>query len=175
MQSLIAARRRTAPAAGLPGAWEGIRTPDLRITSALLYRLSYPGDATDQATRDDARDSLPGDARKAHEQGLEHERFVGVADELDGRLFDCRDRGGQLAQAEVASGRATGHGAGARHQAVAVGGRQRRQPGTELVGPPPPLLALVAILDSPSARDSARAHLLRRAGHGLELETMAFA
>src|SRR3984957_17652072 len=25
------------------GAWEEIRTPDLRITSALLYRLSYPG------------------------------------------------------------------------------------------------------------------------------------
>ena len=26
-----------------PGAWEEIRTPDLRITNALLYRLSYPG------------------------------------------------------------------------------------------------------------------------------------
>jgi hypothetical protein len=25
------------------GAWEENRTPDLRITSALLYRLSYPG------------------------------------------------------------------------------------------------------------------------------------
>jgi hypothetical protein len=25
------------------GAWEEIRTPDLRITNALLYRLSYPG------------------------------------------------------------------------------------------------------------------------------------
>ena len=25
------------------GAQEGNRTPDLRITSALLYRLSYPG------------------------------------------------------------------------------------------------------------------------------------
>gem|GEM_PF-1746686 len=25
------------------GAREGNRTPDLRITSALLYRLSYPG------------------------------------------------------------------------------------------------------------------------------------
>gem|GEM_PF-3723869 len=24
-------------------AWEGIRTLDLRITNALLYRLSYPG------------------------------------------------------------------------------------------------------------------------------------
>src|SRR5665213_4274326 len=24
-------------------AWEEIRTPDLRITNALLYRLSYPG------------------------------------------------------------------------------------------------------------------------------------
>jgi hypothetical protein len=28
---------------GKLGAWEEIRTPDLRITSALLYRLSYPG------------------------------------------------------------------------------------------------------------------------------------
>ena len=27
----------------LTGAWEEIRTPDLRITNALLYRLSYPG------------------------------------------------------------------------------------------------------------------------------------
>jgi hypothetical protein len=27
----------------LARAWEGTRTPDLRITSALLYRLSYPG------------------------------------------------------------------------------------------------------------------------------------
>jgi hypothetical protein len=27
----------------LNGAWEEIRTPDLRITNALLYRLSYPG------------------------------------------------------------------------------------------------------------------------------------
>ena len=27
----------------LDGAWEEIRTPDLRITNALLYRLSYPG------------------------------------------------------------------------------------------------------------------------------------
>ena len=32
------------------GAWEGTRTPDLRITNALLYQLSYPGDATDQTT-----------------------------------------------------------------------------------------------------------------------------
>ena len=32
------------------GAWEGTRTPDLRITNALLYQLSYPGDATDQPT-----------------------------------------------------------------------------------------------------------------------------
>src|SRR5579862_4576847 len=30
-------------AENLGRAWEGIRTPDLRITSALLYRLSYPG------------------------------------------------------------------------------------------------------------------------------------
>jgi hypothetical protein len=29
-------------------AWEGTRTPDLRITNALLYQLSYPGDVTDQ-------------------------------------------------------------------------------------------------------------------------------
>ena len=28
----------------LCGAQEENRTPDLRITSALLYRLSYPGD-----------------------------------------------------------------------------------------------------------------------------------
>jgi hypothetical protein len=27
----------------MTGAWEEIRTPDLRITNALLYRLSYPG------------------------------------------------------------------------------------------------------------------------------------
>ena len=32
------------------GAWEEIRTPDLRITNALLYRLSYPG-ATREFTR----------------------------------------------------------------------------------------------------------------------------
>jgi hypothetical protein len=32
------------------GAWEEIRTPDLRITNALLYRLSYPG-ATRKTTR----------------------------------------------------------------------------------------------------------------------------
>ena len=28
---------------GMPGAAEGIRTPDPRITNALLYQLSYRG------------------------------------------------------------------------------------------------------------------------------------
>ncbi len=36
------ARFRTNSPKG-SGAWEGIRTLDLRITNALLYRLSYPG------------------------------------------------------------------------------------------------------------------------------------
>ena len=31
---------------GADGAQEGNRTPDLRITSALLYRLSYPGNGS---------------------------------------------------------------------------------------------------------------------------------
>ena len=31
-----------------PGAAEGIRTPDPRITNALLYQLSYRGAGTDQ-------------------------------------------------------------------------------------------------------------------------------
>ena len=36
---------RVLPAdTGHAGAWEENRTPDLRITSALLYRLSYPGE-----------------------------------------------------------------------------------------------------------------------------------
>ena len=36
-------RLRLRPPDGRRGAWEENRTPDLRITSALLYRLSYPG------------------------------------------------------------------------------------------------------------------------------------
>jgi hypothetical protein len=31
------------------GAWEGTRTPDLRITNALLYQLSYPGNPWSEA------------------------------------------------------------------------------------------------------------------------------
>ncbi len=38
--AILCARWTTRPA---NGAWEEIRTPDLRITNALLYRLSYPG------------------------------------------------------------------------------------------------------------------------------------
>ena len=36
-------QRRRGATPATTGAWEGIRTPDLRITNALLYRLSYPG------------------------------------------------------------------------------------------------------------------------------------
>jgi hypothetical protein len=41
-------------------AWEENRTPDLRITSALLYRLSYPGLA-----RTDTRDAPSGPERQS--------------------------------------------------------------------------------------------------------------
>ena len=41
VEARASGRRR--PLINVRGAWEEIRTPDLRITNALLYRLSYPG------------------------------------------------------------------------------------------------------------------------------------
>ena len=69
------ARRTSRPSrARRPrGAWEEIRTPDLRITNALLYRLSYPG----------ATNSYPIPRRRSQpsereHQVRQHERLVDV-------------------------------------------------------------------------------------------------
>src|SRR5579863_1488985 len=50
-------------------AWEGTRTPDLRITSALLYRLSYPGDRR-QAS---GTVGSPRDSGQPNHERLEHQ------------------------------------------------------------------------------------------------------
>ena len=44
--SAVPPNDRNLPGQGC-GAGEGIRTPDLLITSELLYRLSYPGKGID--------------------------------------------------------------------------------------------------------------------------------
>ena len=48
--AVVSPRRGVRPRRVENGAWEGNRTPDLRITNALLCRLSYPG-ARKQTTR----------------------------------------------------------------------------------------------------------------------------
>ena len=78
----------------LYGAWEENRTPDLRITSALLYRLSYPGASETRYPKRPDPLGRPGSvgrplgrwapsvhhARQLDHQGVHEQRLVGVAD-----------------------------------------------------------------------------------------------
>ncbi len=75
------------------GAWEEIRTPDLRITNALLYRLSYPG-ATKKTTRL-ATFSLRGHALELHQREheiVQQQGFVDVGREALTRLENVINR-----------------------------------------------------------------------------------
>jgi hypothetical protein len=67
------------------GAWGGNRTHDLRITNALLYRLSYPGANSNLSswvvagTREDAQNSINDSMRsfnKSVSSMFEDKRFV---------------------------------------------------------------------------------------------------
>ena len=75
------------------GAWEEIRTPDLRITNALLYRLSYPG-ASSKDTRNRSRDQSRhrSELHQRQHQVVQQQVFVDVRREAAGGLGDGLDR-----------------------------------------------------------------------------------
>ena len=71
------------------GAWEEIRTPDLRITNALLYRLSYPG-AESNISRSTLRAPYRLKVHQRQHQIVQQERLIEVGLESLGWLRRAR-------------------------------------------------------------------------------------
>ena len=158
-------------------AWEGTRTPDLRITNALLYQLSYPGDdrsnyPTHIGPRRPASARSPGQAVTA-------ERRTSIAsssnDSFGFRMSSAADRSTTVMAAassrtrsavrpDHADGTVSGSHHG--HQPVTVGRGQHGETGAQLVGPPPTLLAVLTVFDLLAPGHGALAALL---GVGAEL------
>src|ERR1700684_2098603 len=126
------------------GAWEEIRTPDLRITSALLYRLSYPGRDPVRLTEAGGSPGPTSSLRRApssrpgltepDEQRLQQQGLVGIVLERRHRLADQVDRG-RAGRRRVRVGVGP-QGAG---QSITIRPGEHGQAGAELVVAPPAL------------------------------------
>ena len=145
------------------GAWEEIRTPDLRITNALLYRLSYPG-----AEQQHLLDGLDDDHWRR--QNSINESIRSLSKQC---LVDVRSRGARFASATASiarieaptrySSRASpsSRALEALDHPVAIDVGQRGQPEAQFVDAKASLLALELRFDVAPIRDRSLTHLAR--------------